>query len=328
MTTKLNILLLQPDFSRYKSAYYQHQFMQALCRVHRVFRYGPKLEGYDQRHTIDDVLKLCPFEPDLICFGAGWEIENPDIPELDPHPAINVAKTSVPSVLILNKEYKKLEGKFRFIQDNRIRLVFTTHHHYRQWEARVGVPFIHFPFAVDPDLFKDYRESKRYAFGFSGSLHTQWLDLRGEIKEHLFSRWPIKRRRYWGMRLFWSEGGRRRIFRLPTGEDYARLINRSKIWLSTPSAVDIVGCRYYEVMAAKTLLMCPRSPAYEGLFEEGTHCIMFRPDLKDFDETLTYYLEHDEERQRIVDEAYGHVLQEHTWSKRIEQFTDAVMTIL
>ena len=332
MTTKLNILLLQPDFSRYNSAYYQHQFTKALGRVHQVYRYGPKLAGYDQRHTIDDVLKLCPFEPDLICFGAGWENENLDISEFDPHPAINAAKVNVPSVLVLNKEYKKLEGKFRFIQDNRIRLVFTTHHHYTRWEEQVGVPFIHFPFAVDPELFRDYGERKRYALGFSGSLHTQWLDLRGKIKEHLFLRWPIKRPRYWGMRLFWSEVGRRRVFRrvfrVPRGENYARLINRSKIWLSTPSAVDIVGTRYYEIMAAKTLLMCSRSPAYEGLFKEGTHCVMFEPDLQDFDETLGYYLEHEDARQRIVDEAYGHVLREHTWDKRIEQFTDAVMTIL
>ena len=327
VTVKYDILLLQPDFSRYKGAYYQHQFTQALARVHRVFRYGPKLDGYDPAHTIDDVLKLCPFEPQLICFGAGWEVEDPTIPEVDPHPAINVAKAGVPSVLVLNKEYKKLEEKFRFVQDNRIRLVFTTHHNYNAWEGEVGVPFIHFPFAVDPELFQDYGERKRYSFGFSGSLHTQWTDVRARVKDHVFWKWPVKRPRYWGMRLFWSEGGRR-IFRLPINEDYARTIGRSRIWLSTPSAVELVGTRFYEIMAVKSLLMCSRSPAYEGLFEEGKHCVMFDPDLGDFDDTLFHYLRHEDERKAIVDAAYDHVLREHTWERRIEQFTEAVTAIL
>ena len=39
MTVKLDILLLQPDFSRYKGAYYQHPFIQALGRVEEKLRF-------------------------------------------------------------------------------------------------------------------------------------------------------------------------------------------------------------------------------------------------------------------------------------------------
>ena len=82
---RLNILVLQPDFSRYTSAYYQHDFTEALGRRHQVFRYGPDRYnltevGYDRGHSIKDVLRLCPFEPDLICFAAGWEVEDPSVP--------------------------------------------------------------------------------------------------------------------------------------------------------------------------------------------------------------------------------------------------------
>ena len=327
--SRLNILVLQPDFSQYVSAYYQYQFTEALGRVHRIFRYGPSKhgpnpQGYDKRHTIEMVLKHCPFEPDLICFAAGWELENPDIPDFDPHPSINVANLGIPSVMVLNKEYKKLDRKLRFIQDNNIRLVFTAHHNYSQWQEQINVPFIYFPFAVDPGLFKDYAEMKRYALGFSGSLHKQWTDVRVRIKDHLFFRWPIKSPRYWRFRLFWSEGRRLPGFRFPRNENYARLINRSKMWLATPSAVDLVGTRFYEVMATKTLLFCSRSAAYDGLFEEKTHCVMFDPDLSDFDDKLFYYMNHEDDRQEIVERAYDHVLENHTWARRIEQFTNAV----
>ena len=194
---ELNILVLQPDFSRYTSAYYQHAFTEALGRRHRVFRYGPDkfgpgLDQYDKNHSIEDVLKLCPFEPDLICFAAGWELEDPTVPEFDPHPAIDVAKVSIPSVMVLNKEYKKLDKKFKFMRRNGIGLVFTVHHHYELWQQEVGVPFVHFPFAVDPELFKDYGLRKRYAIGFSGQLQKQWSDVRVRIKEKLFWNRPVK----------------------------------------------------------------------------------------------------------------------------------------
>ncbi len=326
MINRLNILVLQPDFSWYVSAYYQHQFTETLGRSHRIFRYGPGLEGYDRRHTIDNVLKLCPFEPDLICFAAGWELENPDVAEFDPHPAIQVSNTGIPSVMVLNKEYKKLDKKFRFIQDNGIRMVFTVHHHYRRWQEQTGVPFVHFPFAVDPELFNDYSERKRYALGFSGQLQMQYSDIRARVKDRLFLRWPIKSPRYWRIRIFWLEG--RIPFVNQRVEDYARMMNRSKMWLSTPSPANLVGTRFYEIMAAKALLFCSGSTAYNGLFEDKTHCVLFNPDLSDFDDLFFYYLNHEDERQEIVDRAYAHVLENHTWERRIEQFTDAVGKIL
>lgn len=328
---RLNILVLQPDFSRYGSAYYQYQFTQALGRAHHVFQYGPKLAGYDSQHTIDDVLKLCPFEPDLICFAAGWELEDPSVPAFDPHPAIKISKTNIPSVMILNKEYKKLDKKLGFIYDNAIRLVFTAHHHYNLWQECVGVPFVHFPFAVEPKLFKDYGEAKRYAVGFSGRLHEQWIDVRVRIRERLFPQNLIKAPRYWHIRIFWPGRWQRLpswLRRLPRGEDYARAMNRSRMWIATPSAIELVGTRFYEVMAARTLLFCSRSAAYAGLFEDTKHCVMFNPDLSDFDEKLFYYLEHEDERQAIVDEAYTHVRTNHTWDRRIEQFTEAVGRVM
>ena len=62
----------------------------------------------------------------------------------------------------------------------------------------------------------------------------------------------------------------------------------------------------------------------QGLFEDGVHCVMFEPDLSDFDELLFYYLRNEGVRKRLVDAAYAHVLENHTWERRIEQFTDEV----
>ena len=54
---------------------------------------------------------------------------------------------------------------------------------------------------------------------------------------------------------------------------------------------------------------------------------MFEPDLSDFDELLFYYLRNDAVRERVLDAGYAHVLENHTWERRIEQFTDEVREI-
>ena len=333
---QLRILFFSPDYSGYQSTYYQHEFPTALRRVHQVFMYGPGYPGYHPQHTATDVLKFCPFEPDLICFGAAWEREGHLIrfgvgwereslsTEFNPHPAINVADDGIPSVMILNKEYKKLDQKFQFILDNNIQIVFTTHHNHARWQEQLGVRFVHFPFAIDPDLFRDYGEPKRYDFGFSGSRHTNWIDLRLRIKHKLFWFGRLRRPRYWALRIFWAEWGAGRRW----GQEYARLINSSRMWLSTTGAIDLVGTRFYEVMATKSLLLCNRSPVYDGLFEDGRHCVMFEPDLSDFDDKLFYYLKHEEERLAIIEQAYHHVHENYTWDKRVEQFTEVVEGVL
>lgn len=327
MLPKLSILLLQPDFSRYSGAYYQHDLTAALARVHRVFRYGPGLDGYDTRHTLRDVMNACPFEPELICFGAGWEVEDMSRPEFDPHPAIRATDCDIPAVMILNKEYKKLDCKLQFVRDNEVRMVFTVHHEHGRWARETGVPFIHFPFGVDAGKFRDYGETRRFALGFSGDLHRRWTDVRSRIKNHVFIRWPLKRRRYWGTRVYWSEWDAFPGLRPPAQDEYGRLLNSSKMWLSTPSAVQIVGPRFYEVLASKTLLFCSRSPVYGDLFRDLEHCVMFDPGLEDFDDKLFTYLRHGDEREAIASQGYAHVMENHTWERRVEQFTAAVCTL-
>lgn len=321
---RLGVLFLQPDFSGYRSSYYQHQFYEALARVHRVFAYGPGFPDYDSSHTIDDVLALCLFDPDVICIGAGWERDNHPT-EFDIHPSIRPGEVSIPSVMILNKEYKKFDQKIAYIKSNKIRGVFTVHHSYSHWAAKYGVNMIHFPFAVDENTFTPGDGEHRRDFGFSGNLHTAWTPVRAAIRKKLFyTRW-IKRRKYWGTRIYWGDrnwGG------MKSGAAYASLINSSRIWLATPSAIDIVGTRFTEVMASCTLLMCNESQAYAGLFSPGEHCVTFQPDLSDFDDVLFRYLEDEEERHRIARAGYQHVLANHTWARRVEQWTERVLQII
>lgn len=328
---KLKIIYLSPDFTDYRSALYQQDVISTFKRYHTVYLYGPGFPDYNKSHSIDDILKICPFTPDIICIGHGWENQKLGEP-FDIHPDLKLARTSIPKVMILNKEYKKLDEKLDYIVRNRIDMVFTHHHNAERWYRQTGVRFIYWPFGVNQYNFHDYGEKKRWDLSFTGILKNptpgvQQSDIRIRIKRHIFYIFCnrlIKKPRYWRCRIYWGEWGKGALY----GEAYFRHINSTRIYISTLSVIDLISPRYFEAMASRSLLFCNRSVLYKGLFEDGKHCIMFENDLSDFDGKFFYYLRHDKEREDIIENAYRHVRTYHTWDKRIEQFTEAVKKFL
>ena len=103
------------------------------------------------------------------------------------------------------------------------------------------------------------------------------------------------------------------------GQEYGKKINSSKIWICTPSAIDIVGPRFYEIMGSNTLLFCKNSSnVYDDLFEEDIHYVGFEDDLSDFEEKIKYYLRNDIERKEIALRGCQMSLEKHTWEKRVD----------
>lgn len=339
----MNILFFSQNYENY-SAYYQHDLNVAMAKHHNVFFYGPGYEGYDVQDDFTSVMSKCTLDHiDLVCFGTSWERDDHPT-EYDIHPKLEFSNATIPKALFLNKEYKKLDRKFEYIKRNRIDIVFTVHHDYKIWEEKLNVRFVKLPFAIDPNLFRDYGERKIYDLGFSGAFHEKHSDIRRRIFDRLMAREHRRLRLYlsaWhsGFEDSFRERAKRQFIRIlrpgftlstkPVfGVDYAKLINRCRIYLATTSTFDIVGTRFYEVMACRSLLFCNQTNVYEGLFEEGVHCVSFESNLSDFSEKLYYYLTHDDERERITSQAYQHVHTHHTWDRRIEDFTRSVRNFL
>lgn len=343
----MRIIYLSADMSRYSAAFYQQDVMDALQTQHHVFFYGPGFPLYDSSDAISDVISKSPFgEPNLICVGHAWLTDSPQA-DVDRHPKINLSRLSVPKVMIINKEYTNLDGKLDYIVDNNIDMVFTHHHDIQYYEEKTRTKFVFWPFAVDPDKFRDFGLDKAYDLVFTGLLRNptipeQQSDVRVRVQKRLFYSLGelrlLQRPKYRRYKFFWhaypASNWAARVSlvihddkRLPPSQ-YSRLLNASRVCFNALSPLDLVTTRYYESMAAKCLCLCPRSPVYKGLFEDRRQCVMFESDLSDFDEKLFYYLDHEDERQAIVEEAYRHVRDNHTWGKRIEQFTAAVQPLL
>ena len=325
----MKILFLEP---KNKGLYYE-QFSLALKEKNEVFQYGPGYDFYDSRHTIQNILNIYSLstrnrKPDLILFGFGWEDDaHPDRFNLH-NVDLSMQNINITKAFVVNKEYKKLDQKFDFIKQNNIDLCFTVHHDCDKFQDKTGKSFYRMPFAANDKIFKNYNEEKKIDLGFSGNMFNSatYKDtpIMGKyfqnIREKIFNH--LKDPMYKNINIWWNSNAGNFLF----GEDYSRLINSSKIWLNTPSAIEIVGTRFYEVIASNTLLFCRECDwAYDGLgFSDGETCVTFKSDLSDFQEKFFYYLNNQQEREKIVTNAYNLFLEKHTWSHRVDFLLEKV----
>jgi len=322
----MKILFFEP----HDRGLYYTEFSAALKKRHDVFQYGPGEPLYNSHHTISDILEIYSRDkvgtPELILFGFGWEN--------DSHPTkynlheveLGLREIKLPKAFIINKEYKKIDQKFQFIRDNKFDACFSVHHEYKKFEELTNTKFYRLPFAANPETFKDYQQEKFIDFGFSGNLfnspyyrNTGFMgNFFNNIRERMYK--EINSPQYSDLKIWWNKSASNYLY----GKKYGRLINSSKIWLNTPSALEIVGTRFYEVMASHTLLFCARCDwAYKDLgLVDGKTCVMFEPTLCNFGEKLFYYLNNKDERDTIVNNAYELFLDQHTWDHRIKFLTD------
>jgi len=343
----MNILYIEPKARHGASYAYYSNILNAIARKTNL----KVLPGRGYKTNIDTIKNIFP-EIDLICFGFGWmNIWKNGVHYVET--AIEgIEDTDIPKVVLLNKEYGgSLGSKLGWIKDIKADLAFTYHHDYEIFEKATGVPFHFLPFAADPNLFKDYGTSPEYDIGFTGGLgHTSTNGWETKSKFGEFPPGPTEGQG-------WSHDLRKQI-KDAHGEwpdinfyfanhlhdstvDYAKRLNTAKIWLSTTGPVDIVGTRYYEVMLTNTtLLMCNRSnkmwcfdencnrkdrdvDVYGELFEEDKHYVAFESP-EELKEKVLYYKENEDERKKIVNNAYEHALKNHTWDNRAEQFLETI----
>ena len=184
--------------------------------------------------------------------------------------------------------------------------------------------------------FRDYGLKKKYDFSFTGGLHASHTDMRFLVKNELFRnkhiniksnkglsalfKYPIKKE-FKLHNIFWAEWGAKDFFYrslLPTGKKYGEFMNQSKVFLNTPSAMGIFNTRFFELMATKSLILCPESDSYDGFLRDNENCVMFKKDMTNFKEKYLECIEDEIKRERIINRAFDDV-KNHSYNSRISQ---------
>lgn len=155
--------------------------------------------------------------------------------------------------------------------------------------TRDGVPAIWLPHAVHTEAYFPQPSIKKYDVCFVGHVNSQ---NRVDALDRLFREFP----NFWyGQRLF---------------EEAAEKFCQSKIVFNI-SISDDINMRIFEVLATSSFLLTNELPTLGELFQDGVHLATYKNEQEMVDKAR-YYLEHDEERERIAEAGYQEVVSKHT----------------
>ena len=305
----MNILYIDPNMeNRCKRYPYYSSMFRELKQISTCYFYRDKFK--DMR----TVFEKCLFKPDIIMFGIGWFSSRifSEIQELK--------NTNIPIVCYLYKPQTDLNRKLNFCKLNEVDLILTPIPAYKKYEKITGISSKLMRYAASPAIFKDWGQKKQYDFGFSGSMHDAKNQVKCSFKhENLRSKIHNIMKKQKDLNCFLN-GSDKLKARIEDCVQYAQLINKSKIWLATSAACEDMTPRYYEIPMSRTMLMCNHIPVeYQDVFRDGINCVQFSDDMSDFIDKVRYYLENDDERQKIINNAFKEFHINHTWRRRAEE---------
>ena len=173
--------------------------------------------------------------------------------------------------------------------------VFITQRYFLHLYPKVITKWL--PLAADPDIHKLYTdEPLNYDVGFIGNDTYQrrrgLLDLIGKNYKLLREK---------------------NIF----DDNYSRHLSRCKILFNCSMDND-VNMRFFEAMSIGRLLLSDGLPCQDTIVKNGTHYVAYN-EWGDLNERISYFLEHEKEREKIASAGAAYIRAKHTYKDRLEE---------
>lgn len=225
---------------------------------------------------------------------------------------------------ILNKEYTGLKNKLDWIKEMRATAALSVHHDVDKFTYETSIPFHRIMWSANEKQFRDYGGDYKHDLFFSGVT-------RPEQSENLRERVLLELDRLNGdLGNFINARSHRNNYAgtVFTDEEYARHLSSSKLCLVTTGPADLVGTRFFEIFAAnRSLVICNRmnEKIYGDIIIDGINCVMFST-VDEFYEKAQYYLDNEDERMNIVNNAYSRFISSQTWIHRVKQIKKIIGT--
>lgn len=171
------------------------------------------------------------------------------------------------------------------------------------------------PHAVEPLAYPSVEIIKKYDVCFIGHMQDQ-KNYNGFSRVDMLDRaFKVAPNFFFGTRNMSRPG-------VNMFEDAARKFCMSRICLNI-SIGDDLNMRLFEVMATGSFLLTNWLPTLGDLFEDGKHLATYKT-LDELEEKIKYYLEHEDEREKIAKEGQKLVLEKHKYADRIQKIFDTI----
>lgn len=311
----MKIVWLGIDYKNLSGTFFRHYYNSLVENVSSIVDVSYYGTGTWKKE--DDVEKITKIENPDIIFIRGGQNDGPNGKGW-----INLDKVQVPKILHCSDPWANYLGHIDFIHKNNINICLLEFYeavqYYREHTTN-GCKVIPFPFAADIKYFRDLGLKRIYDVWMTGAINMGTHPLRVKISNELPKYPNIKSYIHCG--------------HIPFSE-YPKLINISKIAIFDNVIGTIDGItmkwtveRWHEAMASKTLCLTDKP--------NGAEQFHFIPDYNfveinegNFLEKIEYYLLNEDERNRIINNAYETVTKYNTIDIRMEQLMKIMETLI
>jgi len=183
------------------------------------------------------------------------------------------------------------------------------------------------PCAVDPDIHREMtlmeKREYRHNVSFVGTYQKNREELLKKIKEYNPSIWGYHWNKTKGLNIQKEKlHGNKKI---KDNNRMCEIFNTSKINLNIhyPHSRESVNLRTFDVLATKSFLLCDYFEELPNLFEIDKEIVCYK-DVKELRKKIEYYLENEDERNKIIEAGYKRVLKEHTFYHRMKAILDTI----
>lgn len=335
----MNIIYLGPSYKKYLSASYQYAFEKELMLISKNFF------SYSDSGDINAkfIEKKAGFIPDLIFYNHGWLSDDPHQKSIKYANILGSwTNKNIKHILMLNKEYSRLNEKIEEINNYDFDMVFTHLHNCQQLD-NANKKVIFMPLAYSPQDSSESRlrelKDRKYDLFFSGILQNwnfkdKQSDIRKKIQKELFYTLfdiPFKKKfKYRNYKIYWKpfykSSIKNKISTLLHGKrlnqkNYYKKLADSKFVLHTASPMGIISTRVFEALGTGAIGLFSKDSEAGFLFKKNIDFIEFNGIENLISElSKTKDISEIDKLQKIASKGRLNVERNHTWSKRAKFF--------
>ncbi|MCX8065909.1 MAG: glycosyltransferase [Candidatus Hydrogenedentes bacterium] len=168
-----------------------------------------------------------------------------------------------------------------------------------------GIRYVYWlPLACYPELYPKEKLPRDIDVAYVGSLSHEEGDKRIKILKKVADKFPNH---------FIGKSWPREM---------ARIYSRSKIVVNSAINYDL-NMRVFEALASGALLVTDPADSINELFEDGKEIVVYHSQDELLDK-IKYYLENEDEREKIAQQGKEKVLKYHTYHHRVEQIVKTI----
>lgn len=304
---RLKILFITKDFSQYlERNFYYLQLELAQIADLAVDHVGGEM---------NEILKRIPFVPDFILFND--QFHSTHCP-----PVEGVSDLQIPWGMIMHDLHGKMDQRREFLTMDPPPIIFTIYRkgfrvRYPEYQGKIRW----LPHFAEPSVFYDYGQQRDIDLLLMGSLNRRIYPLRHLMRNTYLKREGFVYHKHPGYGNFNDQS--------PIAGNFAKEINRAKIFLTCDSIHKYPLRKYFEVPACNTLLIASPNEDLRDLgFKTEQNYVSVSE--HDFQDKVEFYLRPENEsiRNQIARQGYEFIHKYHSTAVRAKQLIQMIHEIV